>query len=239
MSRSTAQNTLKNPARYFLEWKSKEKTWSYYDKEAGERKTIPVDTPFVVLDQLSTATGYSKRLESGFWANEVREVQTDKMVLHNKNGVAAEGTWKEIKGTDRSLKFASSVYAFAKINGEPELVNFKISGCALTPWFDFTKDVKIYDDIAVKVQSTEDHDGDIPYTSPVYGIASRKLSEETATLAKEMDEALQEYLTAYLANSPQAKAVEKHSKAMEAYEAPEAPQRDAEPEPMPEDDVPF
>lgn len=239
MSRYSNTDKPKNPAQMFLEWKSKEKTWSYWDKDAEERRTIPFNTPFVVLDILSTAVGYDKPKKVGFWANEVRDTK-HKLVIQSKNGVLAEGPWKEVKGAHRSLKFASSVYAFAKINGEPMLVNFKISGCALRPWIEFRQELDgrgVYGDIAVAVKDTVFHDEEISYTSPVFGVAATSLSEETTNICKEMHYELQKYLTGYLQESPQAKAMAQHSEEMQAYEAP--PVEDA-PAPVPdEDDLPF
>lgn len=232
-------DTLRNPAQMFLEWKSKEKTWSYWDKDAQERRSIPFDTPFMVLDQLSTITGYSKPKKSGFWSNEVRSIK-DRLVINWKDGIFAEGIWADLKGKDRGLKFAASVYAYAKIDGEPKLVNFKMSGCALTAWIEFRNSLdgeRVDGDLAIHVADRVFNDEGIPYTAPVFGVVTREISDEARDIANEMDKELQAYLDKRLADSPQARAVAEHSEKMQAYEEPPPPPPNT-PD-IPDDEPPF
>lgn len=244
MSRSNPQEQkLTNPAKKFLRWNSKDSVWRYWDKEAEEGRTVDMDIPFIVLDCLSTATGFNDRKSCGIWSNEVRSPK-DEMRVQDKDGEIASGPWRSIKEKVHYAKFCTSVYAMAKIGYEYELVNFQLSGCALGPWIEFTQEqggtTALYEDLVVKVgESVEGRKGSVTFNSPQFVVATRTLSEEARQQAEDMDKVLQAYLEAYLANSPQAKAVEQHSKAMEAYEAPEPPDRSADPEPMPEDDVPF
>ena len=54
-------NRVTNPTSYFLEWKSKEKEFEYYDRVDKEKKRIPIPFSFLFLDERHTVSGYSYR----------------------------------------------------------------------------------------------------------------------------------------------------------------------------------
>lgn len=243
MSRSNNTESIKNPAKKFISWKSSKKTWVYYDKEAEKNKELPINTPFIVLDVLSTATGYNDRKKCGVWANEVRK-PSETMELKDKDGIVAKGPWRDIKEKVMYAKFSSSVYAMAKIGDGYELVNFQINGSALGAWIEFTKELggprALFGDVVLAIKDTaEGRKGSVTYTSPVFGVVSQTLSDEAKQQAENMDKELQAYLSVYFESSPHQQAARKHSEATQAYE----------PEPTPEptiaagadydDDIPF
>jgi len=232
-----------NPAKKFLRWNSDSSIWKYWDKENEEERSIPMATPFIVLDTLSTVTGFNSPKNCRIWANEVRSPKHE-LRVQDKDGEVAVGPWQTIKEKVSYAKFASSVYAMAKVGDDYELVNFQLSGCSVGPWFDFVKELggnsKLFGDLAVKVgESKAGKVGRVEFNAPAYTVATRQLSDDARELAKEKDEELQVYLSEYFASSPEGKAAETHSKEMTAYEPPAAPNRDTEPEPMPEEDAPF
>lgn len=241
MSRTNNTEKPRNPAQKFLRWRQAKKQWEYYDKDAQESRYIPLNTPFIVLDVLSTVTGFNDAKNCGIWSNEVRR-PGDLLEVRDKDGLIASGPWKEIKGKVHYAKFAFSVYAFAKINGTPELVNFQLSGCALGPWIDFRNGMEqgddIFGDLVVAATSTvEGKKGAVTFNSPKFEIVSRTISPESKEIAEEMDRDLQKYLDGYLAASPQAKAAAQHSEEMQAFQ----PEPVGEPPPPveDEDDLPF
>lgn len=240
MSRTNQTDKPRNPAQKFLRWKQADKCWSYWDKDAEERRKIPANTPFIVLDILSTATGFNDSKNCGIWANEVRNVG-DILEVKDKDGAVASGPWRKIKEKVHYAKFAASVYAFAKINGTPELVNFQLSGCALGPWIDFRNDFKgnvMQDGVVISVTGTKaGKKGSVTFNSPVFEVVSNEISPESEDQANHMDEELQSFLSGYLADSPQARAAKEHSERMEAVQ-PDAPEQPDVQE-FPEDDVPF
>ena len=58
MSLTNPTTSSNNPADLFLRWSSDQKTWIYWDKKEEKEKIIKLDSPFIVLDQLNTITGY-------------------------------------------------------------------------------------------------------------------------------------------------------------------------------------
>lgn len=176
-----------------------EKSWAYWDKENETEVLIPHDEmAFIVLDQLNTVKGYDERARSGIWANEVRNLSTDKLTIRNKDGIIQSGLYKDVKGSN-GAKFTKSVYVMAKINGEYELANLQLSGSSLGAWFEFADEAgDLYGDVVVATKSTtEGKKGAVTYTMPCFSIITRSLSTEASKQADEMDKKLQAYLKEY------------------------------------------
>lgn len=207
MSRTnkTTNAASTNPASKFIEWSSMDGQWQYYSKD--EKKTIglPMDMPFIALDQLNTTKGYHEKKRSGLWSNEVRGI-SDTLTVRSKDGIEAVGNWMDVKANPQVgeyVKFTKSVYAMAKINGSYELVNLQLNGCALTAWIDFTKeaggDKVLFDNTVISVkEATEERKGAVRFNKPKFSIISRELSPEASLQADNMDNELQMHLTAYL-----------------------------------------
>lgn len=200
MSRSNIEEQIKNPATVFMEWSGSKGCLKYWDKEAGEKgEEIMVKLPFsfIVLDKLSTISGFSDADKSGYWSNEVRDTRTDILTVRTKKGVVAEGLYS----TFAPIKAAGACYAqslyIAYYNKDKELIigNLKLSGSAIGPWIDFTDNNDIYK-IAVTISGAEPKKkGNTNYFEPVF--TPKEITPETNEKAIELDKILQEYLTAY------------------------------------------
>lgn len=210
MSRTRSNSTgSSNPATKFLEWDTQASAWEFWDKENKASKTLPINTPFIVLDQLNTAKGWDDR-KGGMWSNEVRSV-ADKLVVRCKDGIIAAGTWSEVKATN-GIKFTKSIYAMAKVGDDYELVNFQLKGCALTAWIEFQDLIggqsKLEGDVVVSVkEAVPDRKGAVSFNKPVFAIVSETLSNEAAVQADRMDAELQEHLDAYLGDAEEKKEI--------------------------------
>ena len=192
-----------NPASKFIEWDSTG-GWKYYDKDKKENVSIPMETPFIVLDQLNTAKGWSDKKSSGIWSNEVRKI-SDQLTVRTKEGILAIGKWSEIKANPicEGAKFTKSVYAMAKIGSDYELVNFQFKGSSLTSWIELSDSVGgdsgLYGDKVFScTEATEERKGSVKFKKPKFKLISSELSEAAAMLADSLDEALQKHLEAYL-----------------------------------------
>lgn len=208
MSRTRQTEQSHNPASLFLRWSSDLKVWEWYDKEEKIRKPISKETPFIVLDALSTVAGYVDD-KGGIWANEVRNIREEPLRVHIGKEHAFTGLWEEVKTRVPNAKFATSLYAMARVNGEYKLVNFKLSGCALGPWIDFVKELggmgKLYDNTVVNVSGTvEGKKGKVTFNSPVFKVVSRELTPEASEKADDLDRELQAYLDEYFGRDKQA-----------------------------------
>ena len=226
MSRSsnTEDKQQKNPAQKYLKWKSGSSQWKYWDKQEEKEVLLAANTPFIVLDVLSTATGFNDRKGCGVWANEVRSLKLP-LRLQDKDGEIMSGVWREIKDKVHYVKFASSVYAVINSASGYELVNFQLSGSALGSWIEFVDTLggprKLFGDVVVGVPEVkEGQTGSVRYNIPSYAVVKSELSDEAKAAATKADVELQSYLKSYFAASPEGKAAEEHNKDVASYEAP-------------------
>lgn len=197
MSRSN-NTEIKNPAEKFFQWSGSDGQIKYYDKEAQENQIVDFPFPFLVLDRLTTMTGYSDEDQSGIWSNEIRNTKTQELTVRTKSGIKKKGLYEEVK-TVTGAKYAQSVYlAFYDENKNLQIGNFKMSGSAVSAWIEFCKGRDIYKG-AVKITGAEEQKkGATKYYSPIFE-AIPEVKETTEENAKALDVQLQEYLTAYFA----------------------------------------
>lgn len=188
MSRSTP--TLENPVERRFKFKGKTGVVVYYDKI--EAKEIEVEYPFrfMVLDQLSAITGYSKKQKLGFWSNEVRSVVKEELIVRSKNGVEAAGFYKDLK-TERNFKYARSVYIAYEDKGKWHLGNIQLTGSSMSAWFDFCKTTRVENGAVVITGAVLDDSGEIPFHTPTYVYES--CTEDENSTAVELDKCLQDY----------------------------------------------
>lgn len=203
MSRSRNVDKPVNPTEMFLRWSSDAKSWTFFkkDDDGGHNVVLDIKTPFIVLDVLNTVGGFDEKENSGIWSNEVRTTK-DQLAVHAGKKLLATGPWEVVKG-QTDAKFAQSVYVMAKVDNEYVLANLKLTGAALSSWFDFVKEIggrsSLYGDVVISVVGVEDKKkGRTEYSQPTFGIVSRTLTGEASAMASEMDTKLQAYLDIYL-----------------------------------------
>ena len=192
---SKSNPTIKNPATRFIDFHNGE--FEYYDKETTESVIIPMPIYFVVLDELSTISGFCKASGSNIYSNEVHRVSDEIMRVKTfKGGYTATGLYKDIAAEIKSWggKFTKSVYAMMILpDNQFELVNFRFRGAAFSAWIDKKFDV---DKFAVGVsETTIEKNGATTYHVPVF--APFTLTDEINQRAIALDKELQAYLKAY------------------------------------------
>lgn len=235
MSRTTNNATSgeRNPAKKFLEWSSKDKAWTFWNKETEKREKVEKGVPFIVLDMLNTVSGYDSKAAARIWSNEVRSVK-DTFNVHKGDKPWQSGAWSDVKDL-KDIKFCKTVYALARIGDEYELVCFKLVGAAVGGWFEFLEsiggDKKVYGDVVVSVSGVEQKQtGSVTFFSPVFSVKGTELSAEAAKLADEADKKLQAYLEGYLSRGGKREEAEPETGSETADEFPEEEEGD---------DVPF
>jgi len=205
-----------NPVSKFYRWNGGDGTLSYYNKESKENIKVELPLNFVVLDQLTTISGFSDKYQGGFSSNEVRSTKDNlKVVCYGKNNKGekqiyniAEGSYESIKDKLKAegAKYCKSVYAVtldAKDN--LELVNFQLSGSALAPFFT----ANVNDDgsvIAMAVNPEVQKKGKTEYYEPIFTKLS-KPSDAVLQKAVAIDEELQEYLKSYFTRNNEVQEV--------------------------------
>lgn len=220
MSRSN-NTEIVNPCARFFEWNGDKGLLRYYDKELphptdkdkkGANVEVGLPFTFLVLDTLSTISGFSDADNSGFWSNEIRNIKTDILVVRNKKGKVFTGTYDQLKAANISgVKYAQSVYiAFKNENKELVIGNIKMVGSSLGAWIDYRAKHKIYEG-AISIKGTlHGKKGKTEYEMPVF--SSTSVSEDTDKVAKDLDIELQEYLTAYFKRGTESKSEEEQIK---------------------------
>jgi hypothetical protein len=193
-----------NPAAKFIEFKGDTGTFQFYDKSLEEPKNVTLDMPlfFIVLDELSTITGWSEKLESNIYSNEVHSLTDEILKVKSfKGGFTATGKYRDIKDSivANGGKFTKSVYAML-ITGKDsfELVHFKIVGSSFQGWLEKTFNTQAF---GVQVKSTyQTKKGKTVYQVPVFEkVNIPKDKQNIWDAALEMDKNLQIYLKAYKA----------------------------------------
>lgn len=201
MSRSNPQ--LTNPAGRWFEWSGSTGILSFYDKEKKQSINVPVPFSFLPLDQLSTISGYDKAEKSGFWANEVRNITKDELIVRSKSGIRSQGTYKNAQGVvqmPRGANYTKSIYIAYETRDGWQIGNLKVHGSALTAWIEFSKSVVPENG---KVTMTKDNAqagqmGD--FFPPVFTYGH--CTDEENAIAMKLDRDLQVYLESYLKQPP-------------------------------------
>lgn len=218
---------LENPCKKFIDFKSDDKQFVYWDKELGEngeQVIIPTPIYFIVLDELTTITGYYKEGDCGIYSNEIHFLKDEvlKVRTFKKGGPSIVGLYDAIKDSIKAIggKYTKSVYAMMiPTEGVPEFVNFRFRGAAFSAWLD--KKVNTSRQVVcIADEFIEEHNGKTVYNVPVFKAFNMK--PEYRDMAVEMDKELQAFLKSYKSKQAEKEEVTAEHPAAEP----------AQPEPM-------
>lgn len=198
-----------NPAGKFFEWKSNEKTFVYFDKDTKTNVTVPLPFKFLVLDELHTIKGWNDATESGIYANEVKFISRDEMVVKPfKGNEIARGLYKDIKEKAKAAggHYVKSIYIMLE---DGSIANLQLKGAACQAWGDFTSKGKqrLLDEWVSVVGFDEAKKGSVKYTTPIFGYLA-SIGDAENDLANEAFNTLEAYLKTYLAKAEAVAEVE-------------------------------
>ena len=198
-----------NPVGKFFEWKSNEKTFVYFDKETKTNVTVPLPFKFLVLDELHTIKGWNDATESGIYANEVKFISRDEMVVKPfKGNEIARGLYKDIKEKAKAAggHYVKSIYIMLE---DGSIANLQLKGAACQAWGDFTSKGKqrLLDEWVSVVGFDEAKKGSVKYTTPIFGYLA-SIGDAENDLANEAFNTLEAYLKTYLAKAEAVAEVE-------------------------------
>ena len=191
--------TSVNPTSKFLEWKSNNKSFSFFDKDNKQNVEVKLPLTFMVLEEYHKISGFSDSDQTGIYSNEVLQIGTEEMEVKTFKGrIIAKGLYKDIKGAVNAAggNYHKSIYA---VTNEWELINISLKGACVSQWSQFVEKGawKRLADEWVSIESAEDHQkGMVKYSTPNFAFnislsdAEYKNVEEKATL-------LQEYMNKY------------------------------------------
>lgn len=188
-----------NPSTKFIEWKSNDKGFSYYDKETKENVAIPLPFKFLVLDELHTIKGWNDASSSQINSNEVKFISRDQMVVKPfKGNEIAKGLYKDIKEKIKAAggHYVKSVYCMLE---DGSIANLQLKGAACQSYGDFTAKTRsrLTDEWVVVDKAIDGKKGAVKYTTPGFAF-EKSLSDSEADLADEAFNILEAYLKTYL-----------------------------------------
>src|SRR5690554_4983324 len=187
-----------NPAVKFLEWKSNDKCFSYYDKEKKENVLVPLPLKFVILEHYHTVKGWHDKSESGIYANEVLFTGSQELDVRSfKGGDIVKGLYKDIRSKVIEIggRYHRSIYA---VTADLEIVNISLKGAAVA---EYSKFIDVHGDNFFTQNWVEVADivegkkGSIKYTSPVF---KKSTAIKDASAIRPYAQQLQDYMNEYM-----------------------------------------
>jgi hypothetical protein len=191
-----------NPATKFIEWKSNDKCFNYYDKEAQKNVEIPLPFKFLVLDELHTIKGWNDASSSNIYSNEVKFISKEVMTVKPfKGNEIAKGYYKDIK--DKVVAagghYTKSIYVMLE---DGSLANISLKGSGVQKWGDFTQKTRnrLADEWVIVASAEDGKKGAVKFSTPSFSFAN-SISDEEANMADEAFNILESYLKTYLAKA--------------------------------------
>lgn len=201
---------------------------SYYDKLKKEDVEVALPFTFLVLDQLNTIAGFNDDQKASFYANEVRDITTEKLRVRCGKSDFKTGLYKDVKASVSAEggKYAKSCYiAYKEEDGSMSIGNILFMGASfgggnhytgdakkkvgevIVPgWMDFCKTAgnQAIEQKAVIIDKDDRlcTNGAVKFYCPKFVI--KEVGEATAEEATKLDAILQEYITAYLKRNQEA-----------------------------------
>lgn len=200
--RSAFATPQSNPATKFIDWKSNDKCFNYYDKEAQKNVEIPLPFKFLVLDELHTIKGWNDASSSNIYSNEVKFISKEVMTVKPfKGNEIAKGYYKDIK--DKVVAagghYTKSIYVMLE---DGSLANISLKGSGVQKWGDFTQKTRnrLADEWVTVAKAEDGKKGAVKFSTPSFSFAN-SISEEEANMADEAFNILESYLKTYLAKA--------------------------------------
>lgn len=215
MSRSNPTETSSNPCQRWFEYAGGNDGGHvrYYDKEAAQSVNVGEKFAFLLLDELATVKGWHDNSDSGIYANEVKDLRQDVLVVKSfKGGELASGLYSQIKDRVGNFggHFHASCYIAFKDGDKYRLGNIGFKGASLRAWMDFKKSAgrrdgrPAYFIDAIKIDGyDEGTKGKVTFRTPRFSLT--KVSDEANAEAMNLDQELQSFLADYL-KRPKAEA---------------------------------
>ena len=188
-----------NPSTKFLDWKSNDKCFEYYDKERQEKVSVPLPFKFLVLDELHAIKGWNDASSSGIFSNEVKFISKEIMTVKPfKGNEIAKGLYKDIKEKIVAAggHYVKSIYIMLE---DGSLANLQLKGSAVQKWGEFTQKTRnrLPDEWVQVTKAIEGKKGAVKFFTPDFSF-ERSITEDEAMQADEAFNILETYLKAYL-----------------------------------------
>ena len=197
--RSAFSAPQSNPSTKFLQWKSNEKCFEFYNKETQQKVSVPLPFKFLVLDEMHTVSGWNDASSSGIFSNEVKFISKEVMTVKPfKGNEIAKGLYKDIKEKIVAAggHYVKSIYIMLE---DGSLANLQLKGSAVQKWGEFTQKTRnrLPDEWVQVTKAIEGKKGAVKFFTPDFSF-ERSITEDEAMQADEAFNILETYLKAYL-----------------------------------------
>ena len=191
-----------NPTKKYVTWKSNQKSFSYYDKDAGEEVEISLPFKFIFLQHYHTVKGWHDSSSSGIYANEVYYIGNEPMTVRSfKGGEIASGIYKEIKF---KVNMAGGVYhrSIYVVLEDGSIANLQIKGAVVKEWSDFyDKNKNVIDNKWVTIgKATDQKKGSVSYSTPEFSLG-KNLTSDDVSMADNAADLLKQHMDSYFSKS--------------------------------------
>ena len=184
-SRRTLNQTegSSNPATKFLQWKSNDKCFAYYDKAKEENVKVELPFKFQFLEHFHTIKGWNDASESGIYSNEVKFISKEPLTVKAfKGGTIAEGLYSDVRGQIRDAggKYHRSVYV---VDDKGNIINLQLKGAVVSAYSDFCNENEAtkFESHWIEINDVENKKkGATKYSVPVFTIGERFNKDEMA-----------------------------------------------------------
>jgi hypothetical protein len=206
MSTSNRRNAFStpqsNPATKFLNWKSNDKCFSFYDRETKENVLVSLPFKFLVLEEMHTISGWNDATQSGIYSNEVKFISKETMTVKPfKGNEIAKGLYKDIKEKVKAAggHYVKSIYIMLE---DGSLANLQLKGSAVQKWGEFTQKGKqrLVDEWVAVDKAVDGKKGAVKFTTPDFKFL-QSITDVESELADDCFNTLEAYLTTYLSKA--------------------------------------
>jgi hypothetical protein len=200
--RQAFQTPQTNPATKFIDWKSNDKCFSFYNKETSLNEQIHLPFKFLVLDEMHCIKGWNDATQSAIFSNEVKFISQETLTVKPfKGNEITKGLYKDIKEKVKSAggHYVKSVYIMLE---DGTLANLQLKGSSVQAWGEFTQKTRSrLADEWIEVKTAKDgKKGAVNFSIPEFTFL-RSISESEAEQADEVFNTLEAYLKTYLAKA--------------------------------------
>jgi len=188
-----------NPATKFLNWKSNDKCFSFYDRETKENVLVSLPFKFLVLEEMHTISGWNDATQSGIYSNEVKFISKETMTVKPfKGNEIAKGLYKDIKEKVKAAggHYVKSIYIMLE---DGSLANLQLKGSAVQGWGEFTQKGKqrLVDEWVSVDKAIDGKKGAVKFTTPDFKFL-QSITDVESELADDCFNTLETYLKTYL-----------------------------------------
>lgn len=184
-----------HPSTMWSKWKSDDKAFKHYDKEAWVEEVTNLPEEFIVVAEWHSVGWYVNALSTWVRSNEIFDFNDPLIVRKNNWEMYLKGKWKDISESVKNVWAKLQKHIHYTSTGSLELWTLVMSWAAVSSWIDAISRDKTIDPARFKVKIAEIKEwkkGKITYSYPVFANWS-KLDSNDINLQKAMAKSLVDY----------------------------------------------